>query len=116
MLKTEVRLDAGRPARGPAATLQRSLGAFPALIAFRSTAGTFRFTQAALGGWQVTGILPFRADGAVDVRLTDPKSHYGIAVDGLSPAIKTGQIYLYGAMRPLGTESLGIGPLIAGSR
>jgi aldose 1-epimerase len=34
-----------------------------------------------------------RTDGAVDVRLTDPKSHYGIAVDGLSPAIKTVQIY-----------------------
>ena len=34
-----------------------------------------------------------RTGGAVDVRLTDPKSHYGIAVDGLSPAIKTVQIY-----------------------
>lgn len=34
-----------------------------------------------------------RADGAVEVRLTDPQSHYGIAVDGLSPAIKTVQIY-----------------------
>ncbi len=34
-----------------------------------------------------------RTDGAVDVRLTDPKSHYGVAVEGLSPAIKTVQIY-----------------------
>jgi aldose 1-epimerase len=34
-----------------------------------------------------------RTNGAVDVRLTDPKSHYGIAVEGLSPAIKTVQIY-----------------------
>lgn len=34
-----------------------------------------------------------RTGGAVEVRLTDPKSHYGIAVDGLSPAIKTVQIY-----------------------
>jgi aldose 1-epimerase len=34
-----------------------------------------------------------RTDGAVDVTLTDPKSHYGISVDGLSPAIKTVQIY-----------------------
>jgi aldose 1-epimerase len=34
-----------------------------------------------------------RTGGAVDVKLMDPKSHYGIAVDGLSPAIKTVQIY-----------------------
>jgi aldose 1-epimerase len=34
-----------------------------------------------------------RTEGAVDVRLMDPKSRYGIAVDGLSPAIKTVQIY-----------------------
>ncbi len=34
-----------------------------------------------------------RTDGAVEVRLTDPKSHYGVAVEGLSPAIKTVQIY-----------------------
>lgn len=34
-----------------------------------------------------------RTNGAVEVRLIDPKFHYGIAVDGLSPAIKTVQIY-----------------------
>lgn len=34
-----------------------------------------------------------RTDGAVDVRLTDPASNYGIHVDGLSPEIKTVQAY-----------------------
>ena len=34
-----------------------------------------------------------RTDGAVDVRLTDPASNYGIKVDGLSPEIKTVQAY-----------------------
>lgn len=34
-----------------------------------------------------------RTNGAVDVRLTDPASNYGIKVDGLSPEIKTVQAY-----------------------
>ena len=34
-----------------------------------------------------------RTDGAVDVRLTDPASDYGIKVDGLSPQIKAVQAY-----------------------
>lgn len=34
-----------------------------------------------------------RTDGAVDVRLTDPASDYGIHVDGLSPEIKAVQAY-----------------------
>lgn len=34
-----------------------------------------------------------RTDGAVDVRLTDPASNYGVRVDGLSPQIKTVQVY-----------------------
>jgi galactose mutarotase-like enzyme len=34
-----------------------------------------------------------RTDGAVDVRLTDPASNYGIHVDALSPEIKTVQAY-----------------------
>jgi aldose 1-epimerase len=34
-----------------------------------------------------------RTDGAVDVRLTDPASNYGIQVEGLSPEIKTVQVY-----------------------
>jgi aldose 1-epimerase len=34
-----------------------------------------------------------RTDGAVDVRLTDPASSYGVSVDGLSPEIKTVQVY-----------------------
>jgi aldose 1-epimerase len=34
-----------------------------------------------------------RTDGAVDVKLTDPASNYGISVDGLSPEIKAVQAY-----------------------
>jgi galactose mutarotase-like enzyme len=34
-----------------------------------------------------------RTDGAVDVRLTDPASNYGIHVLGVSPEIKTVQVY-----------------------
>jgi galactose mutarotase-like enzyme len=34
-----------------------------------------------------------RSDGVVDVRLTDPEAHYGINVEGVSPAIKTVQVY-----------------------
>ena len=34
-----------------------------------------------------------RTDGAVDVELTDPASKYGIKVEGLSPEIKTVQVY-----------------------
>jgi aldose 1-epimerase len=34
-----------------------------------------------------------RTDGAVDVTVTDPASHYGIHVLGLSPEIKTVQVY-----------------------
>jgi aldose 1-epimerase len=34
-----------------------------------------------------------RTDGAVDVRLTDPASNYGIKVDGISPEIKAVQAY-----------------------
>jgi galactose mutarotase-like enzyme len=34
-----------------------------------------------------------RTNGAVEVRLTDPKDNYGIAIDGLSPEIKTVQLY-----------------------
>lgn len=34
-----------------------------------------------------------RTDGTVQVRLTDPASHYGIQLDGLSPEIKTIQVY-----------------------
>ncbi len=34
-----------------------------------------------------------RTNGAVDVRLTDPKSNYGMEVEGLSPEIRTVQVY-----------------------
>jgi aldose 1-epimerase len=34
-----------------------------------------------------------RTDGAVDVKLTDPASAYGISVEGISPQIKTVQVY-----------------------
>ncbi len=34
-----------------------------------------------------------RTDGVVDVRLTDPEAHYGIDIEGISPAIKTVQVY-----------------------
>lgn len=34
-----------------------------------------------------------RTDGAVQVRLTDPASNYGIQIDGLSPEINTVQVY-----------------------
>ncbi len=34
-----------------------------------------------------------RTDGAIDVRLTDPESDYGIRVEGLSPEIRTVQVY-----------------------
>ncbi len=34
-----------------------------------------------------------RTDGAVDVNLTDPASNYGIHVEGISPEIKTVQVY-----------------------
>ncbi len=34
-----------------------------------------------------------RTDGVVDVRLTDPEAHYGINIEGVSPAIKTVQVY-----------------------
>jgi len=34
-----------------------------------------------------------RTDGAVDVDLTDPVSNYGVRVDGISPEIKTVQVY-----------------------
>ncbi len=34
-----------------------------------------------------------RTDGMVDVTVTDPASHYGIHVEGLSPEIKTVQVY-----------------------
>jgi aldose 1-epimerase len=33
------------------------------------------------------------SNGAVDVRLIDPEAHYGLVVEGLSPAIKTVQVY-----------------------
>ena len=34
-----------------------------------------------------------RTDGAVDVELTDPAAKYGVRVEGLSPEIKTVQVY-----------------------
>ncbi len=34
-----------------------------------------------------------RTNGAVEVRLTGPEDNYGIAIDGLSPEIKTVQLY-----------------------
>ena len=34
-----------------------------------------------------------RTDGAVDVELTDPASKYGMKIEGLSPEIKTVQVY-----------------------
>jgi aldose 1-epimerase len=34
-----------------------------------------------------------RTDGAVDVNLTDPASSYGVKVEGISPEIKTVQVY-----------------------
>ncbi|MGC2163156.1 MAG: aldose 1-epimerase [Silvibacterium sp.] len=34
-----------------------------------------------------------RTDGAVDVKLTDPADDYGIQVEGISPEIKTVQVY-----------------------
>jgi len=34
-----------------------------------------------------------RTNGSVDVKLTDPKANYGIDVEGLSPQIKTVQVY-----------------------
>ncbi len=34
-----------------------------------------------------------RTDGVVDVRLTDPEAHYGINIEGVSPTIKTVQVY-----------------------
>jgi galactose mutarotase-like enzyme len=34
-----------------------------------------------------------RTDGAIDVRLMDPESNYGIRVEGLSPEIRTVQVY-----------------------
>lgn len=34
-----------------------------------------------------------RTDGVVDVKLTDPKANYGISIKGLSPEIKTVQVY-----------------------
>ena len=34
-----------------------------------------------------------RTGGAVDVRLIDPEAHYGIDVEGVSPTIKTVQVY-----------------------
>ncbi len=34
-----------------------------------------------------------RADGAVDVNLTDPAANYGVRVEGISPEIKTVQVY-----------------------
>ncbi|MFZ0661316.1 MAG: aldose 1-epimerase [Acidobacteriaceae bacterium] len=34
-----------------------------------------------------------RTDGAVDVKLIDPASNYGVQVEGLSPEIKTVQVY-----------------------
>jgi galactose mutarotase-like enzyme len=34
-----------------------------------------------------------RTDGAVDVELTDPASKYGMRIKGLSPEIKTVQVY-----------------------
>jgi aldose 1-epimerase len=34
-----------------------------------------------------------RTDGAVDVNLTDPAANYGVRVEGISPEIKTVQVY-----------------------
>jgi aldose 1-epimerase len=34
-----------------------------------------------------------RTDGKVEVKLTDPKANYGINIEGLSPEIKTVQVY-----------------------
>ena len=34
-----------------------------------------------------------RTDGAIDVKVIDPKSNYGILVEGLSPEIRTVQVY-----------------------
>ena len=34
-----------------------------------------------------------RTDGKVEVKLTDPKSNYGLDIEGLSPEIKTVQVY-----------------------
>jgi galactose mutarotase-like enzyme len=34
-----------------------------------------------------------RTDGKVEVKLTDPKSNYGVDIEGLSPEIKTVQVY-----------------------
>lgn len=34
-----------------------------------------------------------RTDGAVDVKFTDPASNYGVEIEGLSPEIKTVQVY-----------------------
>ena len=34
-----------------------------------------------------------RTDGKVEVKLTDPKSNYGMDIEGLSPEIKTVQVY-----------------------
>lgn len=34
-----------------------------------------------------------RTDGKVEVKLTDPKANYGIDIEGLSPEIKTVQVY-----------------------
>jgi len=34
-----------------------------------------------------------RTHGAVEVKLIDPKAHYGIDVEGVSPTIKTVQVY-----------------------
>ena len=34
-----------------------------------------------------------RTDGKVDVKITDPKANYGISIQGLSPEIKTVQVY-----------------------
>jgi len=46
-----------------------------------------------------------RTNGAVEVRLTDPKDNYGIAIDGLSPEIKTVQLY-----SPKGRNFLAVEP------
>ena len=32
-------------------------------------------------------------NGMVEVRVVDPKAHYGVAIDGISPEIKTIQLY-----------------------
>ena len=43
-------------------------------------------------------------DGVVNVRLTDPQAHYGIDIEGISPTIKTVQVYSPQGMNFLAVE------------